>query len=276
MKLKNIILLGICLMLAGATFAQTPNDEKKEAGSASSNSQAGMKARIFEIKHKNAEQLGDAIKGLASRAGTVSWNREIRTITVRDYPENISAIEAAIKRLDVPEQPSQQRRASADFEVQLYLIATSRNPTERGNLPAGLAPVIDQLQETLRYKGYRLITTILNRGAEYGRSEGNGVTDALFPLPADAGKSFYNYSLGTFRRATDEAGKELVQLENFYFSVKTPISYVTDGKTNISYQDAGIKTALSLREGEKVVVGTANLGVSEEAIIVVVSVRKIK
>jgi hypothetical protein len=42
------------------------------------------------------------------------------------------------------------------------------------------------------------------------------------------------------------------------------------------YRDIGIITPLSLREGEMAVVGTTNIGGSDEAIIVVISVKRVK
>ena len=278
MKAKTIICLSLLLLIPIiSASAQTANEDKKKeqaAASAQSDPQAGMKARIFEIKYKNAESIADAIRALISRGGYINANRDLRTVTVRDFPENLAVIEEAIKRLDTPETPQQPRPARANFEVQLHLIATSKTPAEKGSLPAGLEPVIHQLQETLKYKGYRLITTILNRAEEYGKVEGSGITDALFPLPSDSGRCFYSYILGGFNITTDAAGRESIQMNRFYFAVKTPI--VIDGKGSIQYQDAKIETSLSLREGEKVVVGTANLGVSDEAVIAVVSVRKLK
>jgi hypothetical protein len=48
----------------------------------------------------------------------------------------------------------------------------------------------------------------------------------------------------------------------------------TDSK--LGYQTSSINTGLNLREGETVVVGTSNIGSSNEGIILVVSAKKVK
>ncbi|MFN7947831.1 MAG: secretin N-terminal domain-containing protein [Blastocatellia bacterium] len=273
MKLKAILWLIIPALLALplTAAAQSNNEQKKPAQTAPVMPAEGLKTKMLEVRHRDSREVGQVLRGLLSGApGTgISSSDEFKTLTVRDYPENIATIEEALKRLDVPAPPPPSKRS---YEVQIYLVATSRNATEKTTLPAGLEPVMTQLQETLRYKGYRYITTFVNRVEESGSVSGKGITDPMFPLPADSGKCFYEYRADLLRIA-DEAGKDTLRLRNFAFRVKTPVAL---GQGNISYQDSGVNTDLSLREDEKVVVGTANLGVSDEAMIVVVSVRKLK
>jgi hypothetical protein len=272
MKPKAILWLIISALLSLPLSAsgQSNNEQKKEQ-TAPVVPAEGLKTKMLEVKNRSAGEVGPVLRGLLSGdPGTsISWSDEFKTLTVRDFPENIAAIEEALRRLDVPKPPSPPKRS---YEVQIFLVATSRNATEKTALPAGLEPVMTQLQETLRYKGYRYITTFVNRVEESGSVSGNGITDPMFPLPADSGKCFYEYRADLLRIA-DEAGKDMLRLRNFAFRVKTPVAL---GKGDISYQHSGVSTDLSLREDEKVVVGTANLGVSDEAMIVVVSVRKLK
>ncbi len=273
MKPKAILWLIIpaLLALSVTAAAQANNEQKKPEQAAPVVPAAGLKTKMLEVKNRDASELRGVLRGMLSGAPGTSLNSsdEFKSLTVRDYPENIAMIEEALKRLDVPKPAAPPKRS---YEVQIYLVATSRNATEKTALPAGLEPVMTQLQETLRYKGYRYITTFVNRVEDGGSVSGKGITDPMFPLPADSGKCFYQYQ-AYLSRIADEAGKEILRLRDFAFKVKTPVVL---GKGDISYQDSGVNTDLSLREDEKVVVGTANLGVSDEAMIVVVSVRKLK
>jgi hypothetical protein len=70
----------------------------------------------------------------------------------------------------------------------------------------------------------------------------------------------------------DAAGKEIIFMSQFKFGVSVPIKI--GGQTQ--YRDVGLTTPLSLREGEMAVVGTANIGGADEAIIIVISVKKAK
>lgn len=283
----KIILLIILLILASSAFAQSPAEGKKDTtnppGTSSTPAEAamprgdaftGMETAIIEVKNKEAYLITDVVRVLSSLRGYLNQNPKLNIITVRDFPENVAKIREAIARLDVEETKAISAPSLDNYEVQLHLIATSRTSTEKGELPAGLEPVIAQLQETLRYKGYRYVTSFLNRMPPHEKTEASGITDPLFPMAASSGKSFYKYSLW-LQRGTDSTGRESIRLSNFKFSISVPVQYMTDGKTAVNYTDVGISTSVFLREGEKVVVGTANLGSSDGAVIVVVSARKL-
>lgn len=278
MKLKALFLSVVILMtgMSASLFAQSGNEEKKKDAQAVSGTDpfAGMETAIIEVKYKNARELADVVRILASQRGLVQDNREIKTIMVRDYPENLVKIKAAIERLDV-EGPKPNFQMQDNYEVQLYLIATSRTSTNKSDLPTGLEPVITQLQETLRYKGYRYITTFLNRVQHHDNVQASGITDPMFPLAVGSGKSFYNYKYA-LDSVTDAEGKAAIRLSNFRFSINTPIATSLDAKAQVQYNEVGIGTSVVMREGDKVVVGTANLGSSDEAVIVVVSAKKLK
>ncbi|MFN0120578.1 MAG: secretin N-terminal domain-containing protein [Blastocatellia bacterium] len=258
-----------------AAQAPAPAVGGPAATSSGNDGYAGLEVAIVEIKHQSAERIAEVIRILQSPRGLVMSHPALRRITIRDYPENVLKIKAAIERLDVNERAS-TGQTPENHEVQLYLIATSRSSTVKSDLPAGLEPVINQLQETLRYKGYRYITTFLNRVIEHDGVNGSGITDPMFPLAKDDNsKSFYKYSYNVMPNV-DAAGKKTLRLHNFSFQVSTPILVGNStGTNNIQYQDVGIKTAVQLREGEKVVVGTANLGSSDEAMIVVVAAKRL-
>ena len=119
--------------------------------------------------------------------------------------------------------------------------------------------------------------TRLNRVSDRGKIESSGVTGSLFPAPAGVLNSpeaptFYQYGLSKVWLTQDATGKESVQIDSFKFGVSVPIKYAQ----NTQYRDIGIVTPLSLREGEMAVVGTANIGGADEAIIVVITVKKAK
>jgi hypothetical protein len=191
---------------------------------------------------------------------------------VRDFPENIAAIEVALKRLDVPEQ------SPVSLEFQIHLLSASMDGSTKTELPKTLESVVTQLKATLKFTNYRYVSSALNRVNNGGKIESSGVTGSLFPTPSGVtntaeNPSFYNYSLSNVKLTQDASGKETVQIDLFKFGVSVPLR-INPGQTQ--YRDIGILTPLSLREGEMAVVGTANIGGSDEAIIVIVSVKKLK
>src|SRR5262249_30354 len=94
----------------------------------------GFKTELFQIKNSDRESLKGIMRGLRSGAegSEVRSSRDFKTITVRDYPENIAVIGRALSRLDMPEP------LPINLEVQLHLIAASRTSKEKSALPKGL------------------------------------------------------------------------------------------------------------------------------------------
>ncbi|KAF0249634.1 MAG: hypothetical protein FD167_967 [bacterium] len=232
-----------------------------------------LKTQIFEIKHRDPQALVRVLDGLSSqdRGTQLVPDKEFKTVTVRDYPENIAVIERAITKLDVPE------KLPANLEFQLHIIAASRSGKEKGQVPKNLEDVITQLQSTLQYTSYRYITGIFNRVQDGKGLEANGSTDSILPSSETAAKAYYQYTLRDIRLSIDASGSEVVQINKLNFGMRTPlVSTKKDGSNTIDYKDSGINTGLSLREGEKVVVGTVNIGTSDDAIILVISVKKVK
>lgn len=270
MKLFRLVLsFSLLTMFAGVALAQTEEKKIPSFGSPNEPSNsgfvapAGMKSKLFEVRHRDPNSLADALRGLASPGGLVLHNSQLRTLTIRDFPENIAVIEDALKRLDVPEA------ASGNLEVTLHILKGTKSATDAATFPASLQPVLKQLQATLKFQGYQFISTFANRTLDGNSLEGNGVVTYGVPsqqAPIADDKSSLRYKISRVRTATDGDGKEVFQLTSFNVTLAVPV--------NSSYRDLGFNTSLSLRENEQVVVGTTNIG--EEAVIVVVSVKKVK
>src|SRR5205085_12701117 len=89
---------------APAALAQKPSEQKPQWDDEYV-TQKMFQNRVFDIKNRNPQSLARVLFPLTSgfKGATVSPNEEFRTITVRDFPENIAVIEEAIRRLDTPE-----------------------------------------------------------------------------------------------------------------------------------------------------------------------------
>ncbi len=201
-------------------------------------------------------------------------NRQMKTITVRDYPENIAAIGEALRRLDVPDATYRPPRTPSSIEFQLHLIAASPTAGEKTAFPTALEPVVSQLKSTLKFANYRYLTTFSNRVNENGTIDSTGVISPPFPIAAYAQlKSGYSYQIKNPQVTLDAGGKEVILTNSFTFKIEVPVE---TGGAAAQFREVRLSTQLTLREGENAVVGTANAGSADEAIIVVVSARKLK
>lgn len=233
----------------------------------------GFKGRVFEVKHRNPSALINAIGPLGSgfKGATLRSSDEFNTITVRDFPENIAAMEEAIKRLDTPEAPS------PDIEFHVHVLIASNAATVSVEFPSELADVVKQLKATLNYKNYGLMSSSIQRGKEGRRGiNGEGVAESkLFEIATpESNPIFYQYRLSNIVVNRSASGASTAQIEELSFHLRLPINVGTAEKTSIQYQNVGFNTPVSVRDGERVVVGTTTMG--NKGLVVVLMAKFLK
>jgi hypothetical protein len=270
-KIFNAITaLALALAPTINVLGQQPGSTKSQESSYVENK--GFKGQIFEIKHRRPQEIIKAISPLGSgfKGATVTYNDETQTISVRDFPENIAAIEEAIKRLDTP----QSARVESSVELSINVLLTSTDAPS--NLvptppPPVLNDVIKQMQNTFAFKDYQLVATIVQRAKTHSRFQGgnavSGKGDALWienykrgdgALDPRQGSAKYEYRLTGIEVSSNPSNGVKIQLDNFYFH----------------FGNADVQTDLEVRDGEKLVVGTASWG--NKAMILVLTAKIIK
>src|SRR5437762_2539870 len=135
--MKRIAALVVILLLATTVVAQ----ENK------------FRTKMFEVHNGNAREIARAIRTLGSGTpgSEINFSEETRTVTVRDFPENVATIEEAIGRLD------KAAPVAPDVELKISLLIGSKNALPGPAVPEDLVPVVKQLQNTLRYSHYGLL-----------------------------------------------------------------------------------------------------------------------
>ena len=100
----------------------------------------------------------------------------------------------------------------------------------------------------------------------------NGVAESkLFNVNTPGGNPiFYNYELTRVRLSAAGTGASLVGIGSFRFSMRVPLNLGGQAQ-QIQYENIGFNTPVTLKEGEKVVVGTTTMG--DKGLVVVVSAR---
>src|SRR5215475_11378253 len=140
----------------------------------------GFKGQIFDVKNRDPRDLAGILKPLSSgfKGATIQFNSEYKIIMVRDFPENIATIGEAIKRLDVPLPPKPPQPVLPDVEVIVHVLMASNDETAGATSPPVLTDVIKQLQATLNYKSYQLLTSIVHRTRfDNGNIQARGTAD---------------------------------------------------------------------------------------------------
>ena len=267
LKIKNILTaIALVLSLSSVSFAQQPDTRPTPKAEDNYVTEKGFKSKVFDAKYRDAVSLGNVLRQLGSgfKGAAVSANSEFKTITVRDFPENLVTMEEALKRLDVPVAP----RPNIEMHMYVLLASNSSAYTTPANaeVPAELKAVLTQLRDTLSYKNYELATTIVQRLTETQRGlHGRGTTDiSRSPNPAEGVTLPYEYSINSVTLTPSSTGAQTLQIGEFTFSTGLTSGTKIDNRTQV-------QTTLNLRDGEKVVVGTATLG--ERALIVVLTAK---
>jgi hypothetical protein len=181
------------------------------------------------------------------------------------------------------QQPTQTLDAEANLDTQLYLLVGTNQDVDDSRLPAALDTVIKQLRASLPFKNYRLAATLVNRVRNEGRLDLRWI-GGPFAAPSGTASaqtpSFSEFKIGVVKLTRNAEGQPMVQMQRFSFGARIPIVTGTTpaqagaGFPIINYDNTGLNTDISLREGEPVVVGTLNAGPSGDAIILVVSAKR--
>jgi hypothetical protein len=167
-----------------------------------------------------------------------------------------------------------------NLDIEIYLLAAADTSAEGGRLPNQLEPVVKQLRSSLPFGSYRLSATMLNRMKNGGRLSVKGVGVTPFSKIVAPAPLFSEYSVNSVTLKNDAAGQSIVELVGFRFGAKIPIqtgSPATEKGASVpivQYENTGIYTDFSMREGEPVVVGTLNVGQPGEAFILVVAAKR--
>lgn len=259
----------LALTITPASFGQETTTPKATPRTTEYVEEKGFKGKVFELKYRDPHVLLQVIRPLGSgfKGANASVDREFRTITVRDFPENIAAMEEAIKRLDTPQAPR------PDIEFSVHVLIASNAATGPEEYPAELADVVKQLKTALKYNSYALMTSGLHRAKE-GSASGvgnSGVAESkLFTsVPTAPNPIFYEYSLDSIS-IDSSSGSPSVQIGQFHFNMRVPLNL----GTNVQYQNVGFRSPVGLRQGEKVVVGSTTMG--DKGLVVVVSAKLLR
>ena len=265
---KNMAVVILILMAISGAYAQQP-DSSSNQKSDDFVTEKGFKSKVFDVRYRDANSVAKVLRQLGSgfKGATISSSAEFKTLTVRDFPENIATIEEALKRLDTPSTPA------PNIELHMHVLVASdsaaNTPPRTREIPSELNDVMSQLSNTFKYKNYELVTSVVQRLTETSRGlRGKGTIEISWsPAPNGSIVLPYEYWINSLIVTPSFTGTPIVQIGEFTFSTGMTAAAAIDNRTQV-------QTALNLRDGEKVVVGTATLG--NRALIIVLTSKLVK
>ncbi|HEX8722554.1 MAG TPA: hypothetical protein VF736_18200 [Pyrinomonadaceae bacterium] len=265
------LFLALALALCAAGAARAQSEQPKQQQEEHYVTQKMFASRVFDIKNRDPISLSHVLMPLTSgfRGAAVVPNPQFRTISVRDFPENIAVIEEAIRRLDTPEA-ARPARPSVEFHV--YMLVATNEEALGNRYPAELANVVKQLQSSLGYKNFSVMGSQIVRAREGRGNFNKGVADLKLVNDTPANKSPVYYSYTVEGVTLDSAaGQARVNVENFSMDLKMPLWL---GGDKLAYETVGFKNPVTLREGERVVAGTTSI--ADKSVVVVLTATAMK
>lgn len=258
--MKNALIAVVLVLIVSATsFAQQPTPSAPNKSEDDFVTEKGFKSKVFTINHRDPNSLGSLLSPLLSgfKGVMIRANPEFKTLTVRDFPENLTSIEEAINRLDTPAAPR------PDIELHMHILVASNTGTTTEQLPAELKDVITQLRETLNYRNYELAASVVQRLTETPRGlHGSGTAEIVTAQAANPTVSLsYDYTINSVSLARNPVGAKTIQIGEFSFATRP----------NAANINGSVQTALNLRDGEKVVVGTTTI--RDRALVIVLTAK---
>ena len=227
----------------------------------------GFKGKVLEVKNRDPRSLVSLLAPLGSgfKGAELKANSEFKTITVRDFPENIATIEEALKRMDVPLPAKAAEPPRPDVEIYGYVLIASQGDGATSDYPKAIEDVVKQLQSNLAFKNYRLLTSIVQR-----TRLGGNVTSAGTAVLADKSVAAnYEFLIGRVVSENETGDVSPIVLSNLNLNFS--------GQNSSEGQNPGsarLNTSLKLKDGEKVVVGTASL--KDKALVLVLTTKVLK
>jgi hypothetical protein len=175
-------------------------------------------------------------------------------------------------------------KSEINFEVQLHTLITAEGAEGAAKVPQALDAVVRELKAMLPPSEYRLATTFVGRVTNNGSLEMRSVAASPFgpQLGGAAPPTFFQFTIGRLLLADDASGEKFVRVQPFRFGLRVPIQ-VTSAPADkgavvypaVQYEDVGLTTQVSVREGEPTLVGTLNSSRPGQLFVLVLTVRRV-
>jgi hypothetical protein len=220
-----------------------------------------LKQEIVRLNYVRPNDVIMLLQSYVSREGRINYSPNQSIISLSDYSENLDKMLAVIKEVDV-------KPADVLFTVQLVLA--SEDMAEKTDEALANDPVIKELRSFLKYKSFSLLDTSLvrainDRGSELTMGRKGEFQFELNPRIAKKDKTdFVQVEVRLRQIGALFIEKETSQKENN--AVTTTERPRRDSQTLI-------ESNLTLKSGEKTVVGVSRTAGGEKGLILIISAK---
>lgn len=227
---KIVVFLLVCFVLTGVSFGLQQNIEKPK-----------LQNVIIEVNYIDANRAIGLLRQYMSRYGKINQIKGTNKVVIEDTPELVEKILAILKDVDV-------KPFDLQFDIELLLGTTDENAKTNLAREKKNDLVLKELQNLLKYKAFTTLDSSILKVQENSRSShrigGKGINLKLELNP---------HYIQSDNRDTFQVDLRLSQYQGFN----------PDGNERILML---IDTTLTLKSGEKQVVGISKLSYVPRAV----------
>jgi len=188
----------------------------------------------------------DLLHPYSSRLGRIRRLHEGNKLVIEDTPENVEKILSILKEIDV-------KPLDLQFNVDLILGSTTSQSGEAVDRELKSDPVIKELSQILQYKSFKRLDTAFMKVQDNKRSSQRVGGDHLM------------FQLHLRPRHIKEDKGDSIQVE-LYLSQDMGLNAEGKQRTIIL-----VETSLSIKSGERTVVGVSKLNGGDKSLILILS-----
>ena len=255
---KSIVLLCVFFLLTGITLNLHASGQKQVPE---------MKKEFVKLKYATAEEVRSVLSSFRSGYGRITANNDLNVITIQDIPEIVDKMLSLIKEIDIK---------PVDLLITVDLILGSMGSDEitellelSGKKPSKSKlesdPLVKELKNVLGYTDYHRIDS------SFIRMQDSKYSDLKL------GAHGLDLSLRLEPRYVREEKGDIFQLE---LRLIQHISVKIGPGVGIPEKKASeinlLRTTLTVKSGERTVVGVSKLDGGDKALILILSGKVIK
>ncbi len=209
------------------------------------------KTEIVTIKYIDVKWAEDLLKPYTSRRGMIRRLHDGNKLVIEDTPENVEKILGILKEIDV-------KPLDLQFNVDLILGSTASQSEEGFDRELKSDPIIKELSQLLRYKSFQRLDTALMKVQDNKRSSQR------------MGGNHLMFRLDLRPRYIEEDKGDSIQVVLY---LSQDLGLTSEGKRR---SITLVETSLSIKSGERTVVGVSKLNGGDKALILILSGSVVK
>ena len=239
MKTVRTLCLGLLLLsFAGQAFP-VPDGPQAEPQKKS----VELRKELVKVNYIQATQAYRLLIGYKSNLGTINFDESLQILTIQDIPEIVEKMLDVLKAIDV---------RPADLRFAVDLVLGSVNPPASGEEDKDFLkdPIVRELKNLTKYSHFRRLDSTFIR------------TQDMEITSQKLGGENMSFRLELRPRYIREDKAHLIDLELALYRV---LGVGKESSSNL------LRTSLSLKNGERTVVGVSKLDGGDYALILIIS-----